>query len=84
MSEFGGLWKQKKIQHALVSPKTECGYSSGGGIKDGHIRYPSYGRAQKKKKKKKEITLLDGKAERKKVNTFSGFVTSATKYGPCL
>ena len=40
MSEFGGLWKHENNQHA---PKTECGCPSGGGIKTGHIRYPSYG-----------------------------------------
>ena len=40
MSEFGGLWKHKNIQHALVSQKTECGFPSGGGINNGHIRYP--------------------------------------------
>ena len=27
-------------------PKTECGCPSGGGIKNGHIRYPSYGGTQ--------------------------------------
>jgi hypothetical protein len=52
MSEFGGLWKQKNNQHALVPPKTECGCPCGGGIKNGHIRYPSYGGTQKKKKRR--------------------------------
>ena len=46
MSEFGGLWKHEHNQHALVPPKTECGCPSGGGIKNGHIRYPSYGGTQ--------------------------------------
>ena len=31
-------------------PKTECGCPSGGGIKNGHIRYPPYGGTQKEKK----------------------------------
>ena len=47
MSEFDGLWKHENNQHALVPPKTECGCPSGGGIKKGHIRYPSsYGGTQ--------------------------------------
>ena len=50
MSEFGGFWKRKIYQHALVSPKTKCGCPSGGGIKNGYIRYPSYGGTQKEKK----------------------------------
>ena len=37
-----------KRQHALVPPKTEYGCSGCGGIKNGHIRYPSYGGTQKK------------------------------------
>ena len=40
MSEFGGLWKDKNNQRAFVPPKTECGCPSGGGIENGHIRYP--------------------------------------------
>ena len=36
MSEFGGLWKHKNYQHALVLPKTECGCPSVGGIKNSH------------------------------------------------
>ena len=48
MSEFGGLWKHENNQHALVPPKTECGCPSAGGIKNGHIRYPSYGGTQGK------------------------------------
>ena len=51
MSEFGGLWKYENNQHALVSPKTECGCPSGGGIKNDHIGYPSYGGTQKLRKK---------------------------------
>ena len=51
MSEFGGLWNHENNQRALVPPKRECGCPSGGGIKNGHIRYPSYGRTQKKRKK---------------------------------
>ena len=39
ISEFGGLWKHENNQHALVPPKKECGCQSGGGIKNGHIRY---------------------------------------------
>ena len=42
MWEFGGLWKHEHNQHALVLPKTECGCPSGGGLKNAHIRYPSY------------------------------------------
>ena len=34
----------------LYPPKTECGCPSGGRIKNGCIRYPSYGGTQKKKK----------------------------------
>ena len=49
MSEFGGLWKHENDQHALVPPKTECDRPSGGGIKHGHVRYPSYGGTQKKR-----------------------------------
>ena len=48
MSEFGGLWKHENYQHALVPTKTECGCPSGGGIKNGHLHYPSYGGTQKK------------------------------------
>ena len=29
MLEFGGLWKHENNQHALVPPKTECGFPSG-------------------------------------------------------
>ena len=50
MSEFGGLWKHENHQHTLVPPKKECGCLSGGGIKNGHMRYPSYGETQLKKK----------------------------------
>ena len=54
MSEFGGLWKRENNQHELVSPKTECGYPSGGGIKNGHIPAlpPSYGGTQKEKERR--------------------------------
>ena len=55
MSEFGGLRKHKNNPHAPVPPKTECGCPSGGGIKNGHICYPSYGGTQRVKKRKKEI-----------------------------
>ena len=55
MSEFGGLWKHENNQHALVPTKMECGCASGGGIKNGHIRYPSYGGTQKKKRKKTDV-----------------------------
>ena len=34
----------------IVPPKTECGCPSGGGIKNGRIRYPSYGGTQKERK----------------------------------
>ena len=27
MSEYGGLWKNENNQHAIVPPKTECGYT---------------------------------------------------------
>ena len=47
--EFGGLWKHEHNQHALVPRNTECGCPNGGGIKNGHICYPSYGGTQKKK-----------------------------------
>ena len=51
MSEFGGLWKHENNQHILVPPKMECGCPSGGGIKNGHMCYPSYGGMQRKKEK---------------------------------
>ena len=51
MSEFDGLWKHGNNQHALAPPKTEYGCPSGGGIKNGHIHYPSYGGMQKERKK---------------------------------
>ena len=41
MSELGGLWEHENNQHAPVPPKTECGCPSGGGIKNGRIRYSS-------------------------------------------
>ena len=50
MPEIGGSWNHENNQHALVPPKTECGCPSGGGIKNDHIRYPSYGGTQKEKK----------------------------------
>ena len=37
----------------ILPPKTECSCLSGGGIKNGHIRYP--GGTQKERKKKEEI-----------------------------
>ena len=33
VSEFGGLWKYKSNQHALVPPKTEYGGPNGEGLK---------------------------------------------------
>ena len=33
----------------FIYRKTDCGRPSGGGIKSGHIRYPSYGGTHKKK-----------------------------------
>ena len=51
MSEFGGLRKHENNQHVRVPPKTECGCPNGG-IKNGYIRYPSYGGTQKKKENK--------------------------------
>ena len=51
MSEFGALWKHENNQHELVPPETECGCPSGGGIRNGHVRYPFYEGTQKKKKK---------------------------------
>ena len=64
MSEFGGLWKHKNHLLALVPPKTECGWPSGGGSKNDHIRYPSIGGTQKNKwacykKKKNPVGVLD-------------------------
>ena len=56
MSEFGGLRKHENNQHALVPPKTECGCPSGGGIRNGRIRYPSYGATQKERKKERKNT----------------------------
>ena len=70
MSEFGGLWKHGNTQHALVPPKTECGCPSGGGIKNGHTRYPSYGGTQKKPKKTTTIQNRDEcKRSRKQIKT---------------
>ena len=37
MSDSGGLWKHENNQHTLVPPKSECGWPSGGGMKNGHI-----------------------------------------------
>ena len=56
MSEVGGLWKHANNQQALVPPKTECGCPSGGGIKNGHTRYPSNGGTHRKKTKKTKDT----------------------------
>ena len=56
MSEFGGLWKLENNQHALVPPKTECGCPIGGGITNGHIRYPSYMDERRKEKKDAQST----------------------------
>ena len=52
MSEFGGLWKHENNQLALVvvPPKTECGCLSGGGIKNGHIHYPSQSPMEERRK----------------------------------
>ena len=50
MSELGGLRKHENNQHALVLSKTECGYPSGRGINNSHVRYPSNGGMQKKRK----------------------------------
>ena len=52
MSEFGDLWKHENNQHALVPLKTECGCRGGGGIKNGHMRYPPTEERRKKEKKK--------------------------------
>ena len=54
LDEFGGLWKHGNNQHALVPLKTECGCPRGRGIKNGHIRYPSDGRMQKKENTNKQ------------------------------
>ena len=59
MSEFGGSRKQENNQHALVPPKAKCGCPSGAGIKNGHIRYASYGGTQKKRGKKKKYIYID-------------------------
>ena len=58
MPEFGGLWNPKNNQHALVSPKTESGCPSGGGIKNGHIRYPSLEERRKKRKKVYDVIAV--------------------------
>ena len=58
MSECGGLWKHENNQHALVPPKTECGYPRGGGIKNGHVRYPSYGGTQNERQKQNKFTAI--------------------------
>ena len=55
MSEFGGLWKHENNQRSLVPPKTECGCPSGGGVQNGHIRYPFYGGTQKERTKEKKV-----------------------------
>ena len=38
--------------------KTECGCPNGGGINNGHVRYPSYGGTQKKKGEKSTLQFL--------------------------
>ena len=74
MSEFGGLWKHENNQYALVPLKTECG----GGIKNGHTRYPSFGGMQKNKTTKKlTCTLPSGRAGWKTCRQSWGF--SATE-----
>ena len=67
MSDFGGLWKHDNTQHALVPPKTECGCPSGGGIKNGHIRYPSYEGTQKERKKTTSNTSFNLKFKKGKL-----------------
>ena len=43
----------------LHPPKTECVCPSGGGIlKNGHIRYPSYGVEERRKKKRKKKSVI--------------------------
>ena len=56
-------------------PKTECGCPSGGGIKNGHIRYPSYGGRQKERQEKIQVQQLDTRrtANRKTHDSSSGF-----------
>ena len=68
MSEFGGLKKHENNQYALVGqpPKTECGCPSGGGIENGHIRYPSYGGTQEEKKKGRKINTCQNRRRRRR------------------
>ena len=47
-----GIWKQLCTMHPR---KTECGCPSGGGIKNGHVRYPYCGGTQKQRMKKRRI-----------------------------
>ena len=51
MSEFGGLWKHENNQHALYPRRRNVAAQVDGGIKNGHIRYPSYRGTQKKREK---------------------------------
>ena len=57
MSEF--IAKDLMIMNT-TPPKTEYGCPSGGGIKNGHIRYtaPSYGGTQKERKKERILRSL--------------------------
>ena len=58
MSEFGGLWKYEHNQHALVPPKTECGCSSGGGIKENPATYAYTPPMEGTQKEKKKIVVV--------------------------
>ena len=58
MSEFGGIWKHENKQQAVAPLKTECGCPSAGGIKNGHILYPSYGGTQGIKTKTKNALMI--------------------------
>ena len=56
MSEFGGLWKHKNNQHALVPPKKECGCPSGGGMKTATYATPPM---EERRKKEKPLVCFD-------------------------
>ena len=55
MSEFGGLWKHKNNQQALVPPKMECGCPCGGGIKKRSYTLPLLWRNAGKNTHKKHL-----------------------------
>ena len=55
MSEFDVLRKHEKTQHALVGLGRAALAAA---VKNGHIRYPSYGGTQEEKRKRKKSAFV--------------------------